>query len=158
MAAHDLHVAPDGENWVVHGETELSKVRTYPNKIAALSAARQMMRNTGEGSVTVHRRDGRIESEETISSKLGTTRQTFPLRHDQSPGQSDVSSSASPDVRSRGEGHLLEELSSKTGESPDDVINKALALFKAATEAVEQGKSVGIASDPSHLEAEFVGF
>ena len=53
---------------------------------------------------------------------------------------------------------LLQELSSKTGESPEEVIRKALALYKAATDAVEQGKSVGIAGDPSHLEIEFVGF
>lgn len=145
MKTQTLHITPEGEGWAVKAEGEQGAVRTYPNKIAALSAARQMMSTSGEGTVTVHRRDGRIESQETIDAERGMTRQRF------TPTGDGVIALV---LRSG----LIQELSSKTGEGPDEVIGKALALYKAATEAVEQGKAVGIASDSSHLEAEFVGF
>ncbi len=106
-----------------------------------------MLSKEGPGSVSVHRRDGRLESFEVTHST-----DAF-LSRDEPDAEGIRSGMGFSD-----EDQLLQELSSKTGESRDEIIRKALALYKAATEAVEQDKAVGIASDPSQLEAEFVGF
>jgi hypothetical protein len=52
---------------------------------------------------------------------------------------------------------VLNELLKRTEDKPDDMFRKALALYKLAIEAHDQGKSVGIATSPDALETEFVG-
>jgi len=157
MKYKDFHIIPDRDGWAVKAEGEERAPKTYPNKLAAVSAARRMLNEVGSGSVSVVRRDGRLESREVVDPNRGNT------WYRRSPSSdTEISAFASPgSIYSMGlsdEDLLLQELASKTGESPDEVIRKALALYKAATDAVEQGKSVGIAGDPSHLESEFVGF
>jgi hypothetical protein len=51
----------------------------------------------------------------------------------------------------------LDELRQKTGDSHSDLFRKALTLYKLAREAVEAGKSVGVAETPDSLETRFVG-
>jgi predicted transcriptional regulator len=51
----------------------------------------------------------------------------------------------------------LNELMSRTGDSPSDLFRKALGLYKLAEEAKQKGKAVGIATTPEALETEFVG-
>jgi len=51
----------------------------------------------------------------------------------------------------------LNELMSRTGDSPSSLFRKALGLYKLAEEANREGKAVGIASTPDALETEFVG-
>jgi hypothetical protein len=51
----------------------------------------------------------------------------------------------------------LNELMSRTGDSPSDLFRKALGLYKLAEEAKREGKAVGIAETPDSLETEFVG-
>ena len=53
--------------------------------------------------------------------------------------------------------HRLNELMSRTGDSPSSLFRKALGLYKLAEEANREGKAVGIASTPDALETEFVG-
>ena len=141
-----LHVTPEQGGWAVKVEGEERWAKSYPNKIAAVSAARQMVNREGAGSVTVHRSDGSLESLEVFDKSKDLQRLLDPTSR-----SSGTASHLYWD-------HLLQELSSKTGESQDEVIRKALALYKVATEAVEQGKAVGIANDPNALESEFVGF
>ena len=52
----------------------------------------------------------------------------------------------------------IEELALRTGDSKGDLINKALGFYKAASDAVRQGKFVGIADAEEELETEFTGF
>lgn len=52
----------------------------------------------------------------------------------------------------------LNQMSLATGIPMDQVMSKALALFRVAAEAHLQGKAVGIAGNPDVLETEFVGF
>jgi hypothetical protein len=51
----------------------------------------------------------------------------------------------------------LEELMSRTGDSPSVLFRKALGLYKLAEDAKREGKAVGIATTPDSLETEFVG-
>ena len=53
---------------------------------------------------------------------------------------------------------LIEELASRTGDTKATLINKALGLYKAASDASREGKQVGIADGQQELETEFVGF
>jgi hypothetical protein len=48
-------------------------------------------------------------------------------------------------------------LSQETGDTPHDVIRKALALYATATRGVRQGKTVAIL-DGDEVEREFTGF
>jgi Uncharacterized protein conserved in bacteria (DUF2188) len=146
VAGAVFHVTPGNGGWAV-SDTKEGASSVHPNKLAAVSAARQMLRNVKEGHLVVHRKDGRIESEEGTSG--GMTYLSRRFRPD---------FGFFPPPRGETGPSIIQDLSAKTGESQEEVVRKALALYKAATEAVEQGKSVGIASDPSHLEAEFVGF
>ena len=52
----------------------------------------------------------------------------------------------------------IEELAQRTGDTKGDLINKTLGLYKAASDAVRQGKFVGIADVEAELETEFTGF
>jgi hypothetical protein len=52
----------------------------------------------------------------------------------------------------------IEELSLRTSDSKATLINKALGLYKAASDAAHAGNRVGIASPDQELETEFVGF
>jgi hypothetical protein len=51
----------------------------------------------------------------------------------------------------------LNELMSRTGDSPSDLFRKALGLYKLAEEAKREGKAVGVAETPDSLETKFVG-
>jgi hypothetical protein len=53
---------------------------------------------------------------------------------------------------------FLANLASRTGLSEGDVIRHALGMFRAAVDAKEQGKHVGVASSPDVLDIELVGF
>jgi hypothetical protein len=53
---------------------------------------------------------------------------------------------------------LLADLSRRTGFNEGNVIKLALAMFKAAVDAKEQGKHVGIADTSDALVTELVGF
>ncbi len=52
----------------------------------------------------------------------------------------------------------IEELAARTGDSKATLINKALGLYKAASDAFHEGKQVGIADGEQELETEFIGF
>ena len=52
----------------------------------------------------------------------------------------------------------IELLALRTGDTKVDLINKALGLYKAASDAFHEGKLVGIADADQELETEFVGF
>lgn len=52
----------------------------------------------------------------------------------------------------------MNDLLGKTGDSPDDLMRKALALYKLSVDAHEDGKAVGVAASSDVLETEFVGF
>ncbi len=145
MPKRTYHITPESGGWAVKAEGEERASNTYPNKMAAVSAARKMLIKEGPGSVSVHRRDGRLESFEVSHSP-----DAFSYESD-----AELIKYANNIIDAE---QLLRELSAKTGESREEIIRKALALYKVATEAVEQDKAVGIASDPSQLEAEFVGF
>ena len=51
----------------------------------------------------------------------------------------------------------LQELAASTGTTLTDIMGQAIALMFAAHDAKEQGRHVGIASDPERLDTEFVG-
>ena len=51
----------------------------------------------------------------------------------------------------------LDEIAESGGATKSDVVRQALALMKVAHEAKLKGRHVGIVSDPSKLDAEFVG-
>jgi metal-responsive CopG/Arc/MetJ family transcriptional regulator len=51
----------------------------------------------------------------------------------------------------------LEEIADSTGSNRTEVIRQALALMKAAHKAREEGKHLGLVSDPSKLDTEIVG-
>lgn len=53
---------------------------------------------------------------------------------------------------------FLADLAQQTGLSEGDVIRMALGMFKAAVDAREQGKHVGVARTSDVLEVELVGF
>jgi len=53
---------------------------------------------------------------------------------------------------------FLADLSHKTGLREGEVIRLALGMLKAAVDAKEQGKHVGIAETSDALDTEFVGF
>jgi hypothetical protein len=54
--------------------------------------------------------------------------------------------------------HQIEELALRTGDTKANLINKALGLYKAISDASRQGKHAGIATTDDDLETEFVGF
>jgi hypothetical protein len=51
----------------------------------------------------------------------------------------------------------LNELMSRTRDTPSDLFRKALGLYALAEEAKREGKAVGIAATPDCLETDFVG-
>ena len=52
----------------------------------------------------------------------------------------------------------IEELAQRTGDTKADLINKALGLYKAASDAHYNGLKVIILDEKQELETEFVGF
>lgn len=52
----------------------------------------------------------------------------------------------------------IEELALRTGDTKGSLINKALGLYKAASDASREGKQVGIADGDQELDTEFIGF
>jgi hypothetical protein len=54
--------------------------------------------------------------------------------------------------------HQIEELALRTGDTKANLINKALGLYKALSDASIEGKYIGIAANDETLEREFVGF
>ena len=52
----------------------------------------------------------------------------------------------------------VEELMSRTSLPKADVFNVAIGLLRAAVDAADRGKRIGIASDDAELEVEFTGF
>lgn len=52
----------------------------------------------------------------------------------------------------------LEELALRSRISKAEIINRAVGLYKAAADAIAEGKRVGIASEDQELDTEFVGF
>jgi hypothetical protein len=53
---------------------------------------------------------------------------------------------------------LLSDLAQKTGLSEGSVLRVALGMFKIAVDAKQEGMHVGVASEPSALDVELVGF
>ena len=53
---------------------------------------------------------------------------------------------------------FLADLARETGLSEGGVLRLALVLFKAALDAKQQGKHVGITQNPDALDIELVGF
>ncbi len=51
----------------------------------------------------------------------------------------------------------IEELASRTGDTKADLINKAIGVYKAISDAVTEGKRVGIVGPDQPLEVEFDG-
>jgi hypothetical protein len=52
---------------------------------------------------------------------------------------------------------MLGDLAASSGQTLDEVVGKAFLLYKAASDAHREGKSVGIAPNSEVLETEFVG-
>jgi predicted transcriptional regulator len=52
---------------------------------------------------------------------------------------------------------VLEEIAESTSSSRSEVIRQALALMKVAHEAKQEGRHIGLVSDPSRLDTEIVG-
>jgi metal-responsive CopG/Arc/MetJ family transcriptional regulator len=52
---------------------------------------------------------------------------------------------------------VLDKIADDTGSNRSEVIRQALALMKVAHEAKQNGKRLGIVSDPGKLETEIVG-
>jgi metal-responsive CopG/Arc/MetJ family transcriptional regulator len=52
---------------------------------------------------------------------------------------------------------LLEEIAGSTGSNRSEVIRQALALMKAAHDAKQKGKHIGIVTDATKLDTEIVG-
>lgn len=52
----------------------------------------------------------------------------------------------------------LNRLLVRTGDTPEDLFRKALALYTLASDAHTEGKAVGTATSPDVLETEYVGF
>ena len=52
----------------------------------------------------------------------------------------------------------LEDLVSRSGYEKAELINLAVALFKASLDAIEEGKRVGIVDDDRDMQLEFRGF
>jgi hypothetical protein len=53
----------------------------------------------------------------------------------------------------------LEELAARGRVSKAEILNRAVGLYKALSDAILDGKRVGIVDDPEiELESEFVGF
>ncbi len=52
----------------------------------------------------------------------------------------------------------IEELALRTGDTKADLINKAIGVYKAASDAFREGKRVGIAAEDQPLEDEWGGF
>src|SRR5262249_33274265 len=52
----------------------------------------------------------------------------------------------------------VERLIEETGGDPTEFFKRAIALYKLAREAVDEGKAVGVTSNPEALETRFVGF
>jgi hypothetical protein len=53
---------------------------------------------------------------------------------------------------------VIEDLAHRTNASKADLLNQAIGLYKAVSDAVREGKHVGIATSDDELESEFVGF
>jgi hypothetical protein len=51
----------------------------------------------------------------------------------------------------------LDQIMLQTGDDITALLQKSLALYRLAKEAIRDGKSVGTASDPESLETQFVG-
>jgi hypothetical protein len=51
----------------------------------------------------------------------------------------------------------LNELMAQTGDTPTQLLRKALGLYKVTRQAIQEGKAVGIAETPDSLESQFVG-
>jgi hypothetical protein len=51
----------------------------------------------------------------------------------------------------------LNQLMAQTGDNPTELFHKALALYKVTKDAIQEGKSVGIAETADCLEYRFVG-
>ena len=55
-------------------------------------------------------------------------------------------------------GARLDELVRRSGDSRADVLNQAIGLYKAVSDAIREGKRVGIVDDPEiELDTEIVG-
>jgi metal-responsive CopG/Arc/MetJ family transcriptional regulator len=52
---------------------------------------------------------------------------------------------------------VLDKIADDTGTNRSDVIRQAIALMKVAHEAKQNGKRLGLVTDPSKLETEIVG-
>lgn len=52
---------------------------------------------------------------------------------------------------------VLDKIAGETGSNRSDVIRQALALMKVAHEAKQNGKRLGLVTDPAKLETEIVG-
>jgi len=51
----------------------------------------------------------------------------------------------------------LNDLISRTGDTPAALFRKAIGLYALAKQAESEGKAVGVATNPDSLETEFVG-
>jgi metal-responsive CopG/Arc/MetJ family transcriptional regulator len=51
----------------------------------------------------------------------------------------------------------LEEMAQSTGSNRTEVIRQALALMKIAHKARQEGRHIGLVSDPAKLDTELVG-
>ena len=55
-------------------------------------------------------------------------------------------------------GARLDELVRRSGDSRADVLNRAIGLYKAVSDAIREGKRVGFVDDPEiELDTEIVG-
>lgn len=60
------HIVPSENGWKVKGEGASRATSVHPTQADALAAATESARTRGQGSVVVHRPDGRIREERTF--------------------------------------------------------------------------------------------
>ncbi len=90
-----------------------------------------------------------MNSQEALRSADGVT---SPVSAAYSPGTYLVEMRMSDEVFG-----MLNRLAESSGQPLDAVIGKAFLLYKAAADARQDGKAVGVASSSDVLETEFVG-
>lgn len=68
------HVVPDGGDWKVKPEGGSRATSVHPTQAQATAAAAERARDRGEGSVVIHRPDGRIREERTYGKDPSKSR------------------------------------------------------------------------------------
>jgi hypothetical protein len=81
------------------------------------------------------------------------TRPEKSIKKESAPWAAELSVSLPPPAAA-----AVVRLMAETGDSPGQMVGKALGLYMLAVDARKRGKAVGAADSPDALETEFTGF